>query len=428
VAAAHEETPANSVPQALDWRRLVAEQRPGDDGDATEHQRAQFARLTRTQQELQRWATRYVLPHEHLHQAAYFAIVSTPDTSPEAMVVALAQAIFWIYVFDDFLDQRLMSATPADSSDAASRASLLAAADDDIHLIVAPLTGCLWPRPEIERQRERMDRRHARTGEATLLDELRQATNIRRVLPVTRDGSDIPSALDRQHDLAVGLRDAFQTLLTLLGHLWRGFSTRQQALTYRQALVCRQFVRCMASMRREFRWNFQLAASLTSSAATGVASATDRSEGLPSMETYQMTGAVSIGMYAVAAVVASFEEHPQAAWQHCLAAIDCGGRIVRLANDISTYGREAEEGKLTAVTLALRQLGYPIRGLDPVRSTEVHAAQRVVSQQLHHEIQFFGTLNESIAAYPLLAFYLRYVCAFALAFYGDGSQYIANDA
>lgn len=88
---------------------------------------------------------------------------------------------------------------------------------------------------------------------------------------------------------------------------------------------------------------------------------------LPSFATYLRNGAVSIGMPAVAAVAASFEEHPQAAWWHGRRVIEAGGRVVRLTNDLHTYFADVAEGKATSITIRLRELGFPPTGLDAER-------------------------------------------------------------
>jgi hypothetical protein len=147
----------------------------------------------------------------------------------------------------------------------------------------------------------------------------------------------------------------------------------------------------MASMRREFEWNVRLAG---------------RQE-LPTFDTYLMTGSVSIGMHAVAAVVASYERDAARAWQRSWVGIDTAGRIVRLANDLATYPRELAEGKMNALSLILDQ---------PDRAGIGEAAD-MVRQNLHELIGFFGYVSSPLTKWTVLSFYLHHIVAFALAAY-----------
>lgn len=374
--AAYASTPP--VVAAFNWSRVVAAHSPGSE---TRQQRRQSARLRWLQRDLTRWARRYSLPVEHAQRAAYFTVVATAVTSPVDQVTAVARTIFWIYVLDDFLDRREATVKG------------LGAIDRDLGAILTPLRrGLELPR---------------RPRTVNLLGELLAATSTsspsRRPASAVRPTGRIDQG---EEDLSFHLEEALAGLLMWLDRSWGVLSRRSEALDYRRTLVCRQVARCMASMRREFTWNVQLA----SHAASGA-------PGEPSLGVYLTTGSVSIGMLAVAAVVTSFELEPRRAWGRGWAAIDTAGRIVRLANDLATYRRERAEGKLSSLTLMLGELGSPPAGADPVSDDELERAAGVLRESLRQLIAFFGFTSNQLAEFPILRLYLRHVVAFALAVY-----------
>ena len=91
-------TPTASRP--FDGSQLIARHAPGT---GTRHQKHQAVRLSRVGQDLRTWADRFSLPRRHIDRAAYYTVVSTSLELPFERVTALAETIFWIYVFDDFL-------------------------------------------------------------------------------------------------------------------------------------------------------------------------------------------------------------------------------------------------------------------------------------------------------------------------------------
>ena len=232
--AAYASTPP--VAAAFDWSRVVAAHSPGNE---TRQQRRQSARLRRLRRDLTRWARRYSLPVEHAQRAAYFTVVATAVSLPVDQVTAVARTIFWIYVLDDFLDRR----------EATVRA--LGAIDRDLGAILTPLRrGLELPR---------------RPRTANLLGELLAATSTsspsRRPASALRPTGRIDQGDQGEEDLSFHLEEALAGLLIRLDRSWGVLSRRSEALDYRRMLVCRQVARCMASMRREFTWNVQLAAS-----------------------------------------------------------------------------------------------------------------------------------------------------------------------
>jgi hypothetical protein len=130
-------------------------------------------------------------------------------------------------------------------------------------------------------------------------------------------------------------------------------------------------------------------------------------------------------MPAVASAVSGFEPHPRHRWRTAWRAIVAAGRIVRLANDLHTYEADVDEGKVSAITIRLRDLGCAPFGHDPRTSREVRQAQAWVSNDLAHGIADFSRLHTALPPGPL-SYYLRHVVAFALAVYGDGSRFAAN--
>jgi hypothetical protein len=360
---------------------LVREQRPGK---TTRRQRRQAARLLEVRAVLAGWAARHSLPVDHVDQAAYFTIVSTRPDQRIDRVTALAETIFWIYVFDDFLDQRVESPRQIDL---------------ELGELLAPLRPYLGMRRLPDRP---YLRRPPATSQANLLDEL---------LARTMGAVQSPAGRSDSGSGELGLREALYSLLGQLEAVWRGLTGRSQEAAenqYRRRLVCRQLARTIASMRREYAWNRELG------------SAADPDRRLPARSAYLQNGAISIGMYAVAAVAASYE-HERALghrWQEGLAAIDAAGRIVRLANDLDTYHRETGEGKLSSVTLMLQALGSPILGLDPETSVEVERAKQVVGASLSQLIDYFEMTVRRLEEGAWLAFYLEHVVAFALVAYG----------
>jgi hypothetical protein len=329
---------------------------------------------------------------DHVNQAAYFSIVSTRPEQRSEQVTALAETILWIYVLDDFLDQRQPVTPPR-----------------QIELELGELLAPLHPHLGARRAGGRS---HRTSGEPNLLDSLLASTRSAARLPVDYRVAD---RITSEVEVLLGLQEALYSLLDRLLVVWTELTGRSRMAVenqYRLRLVCRQLARTMASMRREQEWNIDLASAGDLSGLR-----------IPTAYSYLQNGAISIGMYAVAAVAASFDRQdrrppPLWSWQESLAAIDTAGRIVRLANDLDTYRRETGEGKLTSVSLMLHALGYPLLGLDPETSAEVEEARRVLGESLQRMTGCFAERLRSLPPESCLAFYLEHVVAFALAAYG----------
>jgi len=202
------------------------------------------------------------------------------------------------------------------------------------------------------------------------------------------------------------MHTALRSILDMLRAEWAHLPGGARETDARMAQVAEQFAACAAAMRRKIGWNLALAR---------------RPEGgeLPPIAAYVRGGAVSIGMPAVAA---TFEDRPRRAWWQAQGAIEAGGRIVRLTNDLHTYFADAAEGKVTSITIRLRELGFPTTGLDPETSAEVRQAQEIVCRDLTRAVDDFGDAHGEMADGPL-GYCMRHAAAFALAVYGDGSRF-----
>jgi hypothetical protein len=351
----------------LIWPALVKQTRPGD---ATEGQRRQAARFARVQADLARWVVQQALPADHVEESSLYATVSTSPELAHQQAMAVARTICWIYAIDDFIDKRDLR-----QASSAERSAAVARLDHDLRAIfssVAPHT---------------------------------------RGAQMRRFGLAQPRSAAMPADLAplgVALREALRGLFVDLRALWAPLPTSWGRSRFRRRIAAEQFAACVAMMRQEFRWNLALAER-------------PQAPRLPSFARYLQCGAISIGMPAVASVVVGFEARPRRVWRAALRTTDAAGRIVRLTNDLHTYEADVEEGKVTAIAIRLRDLGYPPMGLDPTSSPEVRRAQAWVSDDLARDIALFARRQATVPPGPL-SYYLRHSVAFALAVYGDGAE------
>ena len=105
--------------------------------------------------------------------------------------------------------------------------------------------------------------------------------------------------------------------------------------------------------------------------------------------------------------------------------------MVRLTNDLHTYFADIAEGKVTSITIRRWALANAPDSEDaqdaPLdwgaeTSPEVRAAQASLSAELARAAAAFGQAQAGVSDGPL-AYCARHAVAFALAVYGDGSQY-----
>lgn len=360
--------PASDAP-VFDWRAIVQAKKPGA---ASEGQSEQAARLKRTLTDLRAWAEAQGLSPEHLEESAVYATVCTTPDAPAGQVRALATAIFWIYLVDDFLDRRDFA------RDAGRDLGAVAwALDTDLAAMLRPLS----------------------EGDGDLATRARAAP----WWTIAHVGGRAPSPD------ALILGRALDSLLATLHAEWATLRGGRRQGRQRRSLVAGELACCLAAMRTELLWNVEFAR---------------RPDGrdLPAFVAYARNGAVSIGMPVVAAVAASFEACPRQAWRRARGAVASGGAVVRLTNDLHTYFADADEGKASAVTLRLRDLGLPLRGLDPDASPEVRRAQATLGDDLARIVDLFARAQAELADGPL-PHCVRHAVAFALAVYGDGSRH-----
>ncbi len=353
---------------AFDWRALVEAKKPGAKSESQQRQAIRFKRIYA---ELAAWVEQYGVSREHLEESACYGTVCTDFETPQGQALALAKTICWIYQLDDFLDRQDVARLASEGVDA--RAAL----DTALGAVFHPLARVLTP---------------------GTLSDLGLAVSGSRQLPAWM-----------VEDAGI-LRRALVALLRNLAGEWARLPWALRRRRMRRTLVAEQLAECAAAMRHEIMWSIAFAQRAGADQA------------LPSFGAYLQNGTVSIGMPAVAAVAASFEEQPRRAWGRTLAAILAGGNVVRLTNDLHTYFADVDEGKVSSVTLRLAELGLPPSGLDPDASAEVRTAQSSIERDLAASVGAFAYGQGTLPAGPL-AYCVRHAVAFALAVYGDGSRF-----
>jgi hypothetical protein len=369
-----------SAASSFDWQTLVAEKKPGS---KTESQRQQALRVRGILSDLQAWAQQRGLPSEHVEESAFYAVVSTHPATPDSRALVLATVVFWIYLLDDFLDRRDIASLVSSAPGGVGLAEL----DRDLGTILAPLE---FDRAAVSLWRERPPQHRPLAGNA--------------------DSRPSPDA----QRLARTLMDILAALEAEWAHMPGAWRWRR----VRRALVARHFAACAVAMRQELLWNAAFARERGGRA-------------LPTFKAYLRNGTVSIGMPAVAAVAASFEPHPRRTWRRAHALIAAGGDVVRLTNDLHTYYADIAEGKVTSITIRRWALANATDSEDAQHapldwgaetSPEVRAAQASLSADLARAAAAFGQAQAGVSDGPL-AYCARHAVAFALAVYGDGSQY-----
>ena len=350
--------PRQRASAQFDWPALVANARPGSE---TASQRQQALRLGRVQAGLAPWLGQWGLSPEHLEESALYATVSMPPDTSDVGVLHIARTIAWIYAIDDFIDK------PSASGDD-DRADMRR----DLAAIFAPLAA-ISPRA------------------------LRRAPWVAQ----RRSGRSpaMSSSAQPLHDALAALLARRETTRVRRCAPWGGDARRQ--------IAAEQMIACAAMMCRERRWSD---------------AAHSSGHTLPSASAYLEVGTVSIGMAAVAAAVAGCETHARRRWRTARRAVDAAGSIVRLTNDLNTYEADVDEGKVSAVTIRLRDLGFAPFGHDPDASREVRRAQAWVASDLARAVEAFSRLQVALPIGPL-SYYLRHSVAFALAVYGDGARH-----
>ncbi len=343
------------APSVFDWRALVERAQPGDQ---TPRQRQQRDRLARVQAELSAWAGGWRIAPGHIEASAVFAVGATPPEIPWGQVSALARMIFWVYSIDTVIDDPAIRANRGESAISEALATF------DAYLATLLTPAAAWfPR-----------------------DSWPQV------------GLRLPAAIDGGGPHAVECEDLARALADLLRHLpdcWAALPASWGRDGYRRAHMARELVTCLTTMRQEFVWDCQPASML------------------PDVAAYLANGKRSIGVYLITALAGGFERDPRRAWGRALPAIDAGGCVARLANDLHLFPRDSAEGHASAVAVALRAAG------------DATSAQAAIAAELDRAADRFRAASAPLDDGPL-AYVLRHIVAFALAIYGDGSRFRAD--
>jgi hypothetical protein len=180
-----------------------------------------------------------------------------------------------------------------------------------------------------------------------------------------------------------------------------------KGINRRRHLVAVNLAACVGMMRQEFQWDCHFNVAPDSAPS-------------PSLSTYLTASSRSIGVFPISALAATFDRRPLRRWQQSQAAVQAGGLVVRLANDIATYATDVAEGNVTAVTLTLARLGLPRQAA--AESEEAHTARAHLVPVLDAALSQFSAAQASLQE-GMLSYTLRQVVALALAIYGDGERY-----
>jgi len=359
-------------PTIFDWRALNGRALPGAD---TAERREQARRVRLAEGEVRAWADHFAFPAAYgsalgqlCESSATFAVICTPRGTPDATTSLLACLILWIYCLDALLDTqppgRICDTTWIDAVLHASLRSL----DDRFG---PPLLR--W------------------AGVPALVKG-----------PVV-----VPAVCTR-------LSAALAAFFAEAAVRWAPYSRSKGRGQFRAANVAVQVARCAGAMRQELRWSCALHRPAPPST-------------LPALRSYLAAATQSTGVHPVVALMCAFSADPQRAWERARPDVDAAARVVRLANDLYRYETDVAEGHLTAVTIALRDLGLPLTGLDPTTSEEVARARRRLVPHLRAAV---GTFSEATAGprQPPISDHLRRVVALALSIYGDGGHFSAPSA
>jgi hypothetical protein len=349
-------------PQAgshFEWPALLQGILPGE---TTAAQRTQRERIRRIEMRICMWAVRWQLPVTHSEASAVFAVCATPPMMTDRQIAAFGTLIFWIYTLDSHMDRHDFAADYTRES-----GIVLRGMDSDLAAAVLPL------------------RRRITSAE-------QRAANL-----------DLPwRARNTAAALGVRLGAALTAWLNEVTTCWSG---RQWQLHARRRLVAQQIAACVGMMRQEFTWNCLL---------HGVPIGAR----LPTLDDYLAATHVSIGVYPICALAATFERRPLTTWQRCVTTVDDGGYVVRLANDLGTYTTDVVERTLSAVTLA----GGADRTPDQWHADDpaMQRARVALVPVLDAALARFSTAQAALPDGPL-AYVLRRVVALALGIYGAGA-------
>jgi hypothetical protein len=347
------------------WKAIVAENKPGS---GTDDQRSRAQLLPRVASDLHDWAVRHDLWVQRVPPSAYTGVVSTrvsPEHPREAALVA--RYVLWIFSLDDHLD-RAHLAGDAGAADAF---------EDHLAHSIKPLYDVAGLT-------------QAQAAECGL------GWAIGRGCQATRK--------------TASLRDALADICRELAAAARSVEAGDGPGPFALTSFARELARMIAAAREELR---------ESSAARR--RQTDLV--LPSLESYLRRGAISISFPCIATVPCCFEPDPRAAWEACESAIQSGGAIARLCNDLAGYETEVAEMRVNAMTLAFAQLGFEPFAARDLNSPEVALARELVTKRLEEELALFSRISADLPD-GRLSYWVRTMPAFAIAMYEKGN-YIA---
>jgi hypothetical protein len=241
-----------------------------------------------------------------------------------------------------------------------------------------------------------------------LRDTIKDLSTLNHYIDAVSHGLSIHSP-PRQSDLpqaCIALRAALAHFVADLPTFWgKGPGFRKQR--YRHHHFLKELAAWIGTMAQESRWDFHLARR-------------QKMTDLPSVAAYVRNGKRSIGVYAVAAFAAGLEDDPRRAWHRGLSAIEAGGRVARITNDIHLFERDTSEQHVTLVTLILRDLRFPLTSLKGTPEM-----QQALSESCHHldrAVMDFGA-HCAHAGTGSLSYVLQHVVALALGIYGNGDRY-----
>lgn len=239
----------------------------------------------------------------------------------------------------------------------------------------------------------------------TIQRQIDQIFNTDYLLPLNANVLPVPTTSENDA-IAIALTNALRDLLTTLVVHWQMWRLEAQLPVLQQQrllFVIDVLQSCVVAMLQEVRFNSLMAIGKT--------------DHFPNLTEYLVNGQQSIGMLAVAAIATSYCPDYINDWSSLLPAIEVGGQIIRLCNDIHTYHADIAERKMTAVSLGLTHLGYQTEGLADT-SAEVSQAKIWLCQTLSEKINVFSSYIPQFSENPLSYYLIRSV-AFALAIYGD---------
>ncbi|KAB8320811.1 class 1 isoprenoid biosynthesis enzyme [Tolypothrix campylonemoides VB511288] len=362
-----------NISEAFDWRTFVKKHKPGQD---SELQRQRLSMYQRVLPELEKWSTvsglnieewsticGYELSKGRVKSCAYYgicAVESAVESIDYDLALLLAKLCLWLYAMDIRLDD-------------------------------SPSISCL----------------DARSIE--IISPFKEQLIQQGILNLTSDLSAVPN---KEEDNSID-RTIAQVLSEIYLSLKQVCNTRLSSSD--QEFCLSKFVNELATVIKSMHWERKH--SLVFQQADHLSPAQDLQI---TLEEYLDLARITTCYRVVASFVLAFETAPSAIWVQWEEAMRYGGRIVRLANDMATVLREMEEGKINAVSIVLRDLGFNPFATYSLDSPEIREALRLLKEQREVELIRF---NQQLKALPLSGPFAHNVIvsmAFGVAMYEKG--------